>query len=216
MPDFYDYADSLNPGIRAALERTVYYNSKTDSIAPYIDKNPSELEQAIGDSETREMELYQKAKTMLNEWAEQAGETAVLRMASKYQRTKTPEHTDNQWTEKINYTTERTISNLTYKFWACLRENTRYVKGEKTITGYDVGWTFCAQSPAAQYPETIDSQFHKTYKDLESAEKYLAGRFKKYSKYFTELQPKIINGYQSGFMVGGVLLPGYEVEMEES
>lgn len=215
MPDFYDYADSFNPGIRAALERTVYYNSKTDSIAPYIDKNPSELEQAIGNSENREMELYQKAKAMLNEWAEQAGETAILRMASKYQKTKTPEHTDNQWTETKNYTTARTISNLTYKFWACLRENTRYVKGENTITGYDVGWTFCAQSPAAQYPETIDSQFHKTYKDLESAEKYLAGRFKKYSKYFTELQPKIINGYQSGFMVGGILLPGYEVEMEE-
>lgn len=215
MPDFYDYADRLEPGVKAILERTVYYHSKTDSIAPYIDKSPAELEQAIGDSETRERELYQKAKAMLNEWAEQAGETAILRMASKYQKTKTPEHTDNQWTEEKNYTTERTISNLTYEFRVCLRENTRYVKGEKTIAGYDVSWTFYAQSPAAQYPESIDSQFHKTYKDLESAEKYLAGRFKKYSKYFTELQPKIINGYQSGFMVGGVLLPGYEVEMEE-
>lgn len=215
MSDFYDYADRFEPGVKAILERTVYFNSKEDSIAPFIDKNPAELEQAIGDSETREKELYQKAKTMLNEWAEQAGETAILRMASKYQKTKAREHTDNQWTEKKNYTTERTISNLTYKFWGCLCENTRYVKGEKAIAGYDVSWTFYAQSPAAPYPESIDSQYRKTYKDLESAEKYLAGRFKKYSKYFTELQPKIINGYQSGFMVGGVLLPGYEVEMEE-
>lgn len=215
MPDFYDYADRLEPGVKVTLERTVYYNSKTDNIAPYIDKNPTELERKIGSSEYREMELYQRAKAILDEWTEQAGETAILRMASKYQRTKTPEHTDNQWTEKKAYTTDRTISNLTYKFWECLRVNTRYVKGERIITGYDVSWSFCAQSPAAQYPESIDSQFHKTYKDLESAEKYLAGRFKKYSKYFTELQPKIINGYQSGFMVGGVLLPGYEVEMEE-
>ena len=216
MPDFYDYADRLELGVKAILERTVYYNSKTDSIAPYIDKTPSELEQAIGDSETREKELYEKAKAMLNEWAEQAGETAILRMASKYQRTKTREHTDNQWTENRGYVTERVISNLTYKFWECLRKNTRYVNGEETITGYDVSWTFSAQSPAAQHPETIDSQFRTTYKDLESAEKYLAGRFKKYSKYFTDLQPKIINGCQSGFMVGDVLLPGYEVEMEET
>ena len=217
MPDYYDYTDRLEPGVKATLERTVYYNSKTDNIAPYIDKNPTELEQKIGSSEYRERELYQRAKAILDEWAEQAGETATLKMASKYQQTKTPEHTDNQWTEKKNYTTERTISNLTYKFCAYLRENTSYSfsTGKNTIKSYDVSWTFCAQSPAAQYPETIDSQFHKTYKDLESAEKYLAGRFKKYSKYFTELQPKIINGYQSGFMVGGVLLPGYEVEMEE-
>lgn len=212
MPDIYDYADRLNLGEKVTLERTVYYNSKIDSIAPNIDKSSFELEQAIADSETREKELYQKAKAILNEWAEQAGETAILRMASKYQKTKTREHTDNQWTEKKNYKTERIISNLTYKFWVCLNETTSYVKGEKIITGYDVSWSFSAQSPAAQYPETIDSQFHKTYKDLESAEKYLAGRFKKYSKYFTELQPKIINSYQSGFMVGGVLLPGYEVE----
>ena len=215
MPIIYDHNDRLKSGVNAIIERTVYFQNGTDSIAPYIDKSPAELEQAIGDSETREKELYQKAKAMLNEWAEQAGETAILRMASKYQKTKTREHTDNQWTEEKNYTTERTISNLTYKFWECLRENTRYAKDEKIITRYDVSWTFYAQSPAAQYPESIDSQFHKTYKDLESAEKYLAGRFKKYSKYFTELQPKIINGYQSGFMVGGVLLPGYEVEMEE-
>ena len=215
MPDFYDYADSLNPGIRATLERTVYFQNGKDSIVPYIDKNPSDLEQAIGESEARETELYQKAKAMLNEWAEQAGETAILRMASKYQRTKTRDHSSNQWTEKMGYCTERTISNLTYKFWECLHEITRYVNGEKTITGYDVSWTFCAQSPASPYCEPIDSQTNKHYKDLESAEKYLAGRFKKYSKYFTELQPKIINGYQSGFMVGGVLLPGYEVEMEE-
>lgn len=216
MPDFYDYADRIEPGVKVTLERTVYYNSKTDNIAPYIDKNPTELEQKIGSSEYRERELYQRAKAILDEWAEQAGETATLKMASKYQQTKTREHTGNQWTETKNYTTERTISNLTYKFTEWLHENARHVNGVKVITGYDVGWTFCAQSPAAQYPEAIDSQFHKTYKDLESAEKYLAGRFKKYSKYFTELQPKIIYGYHSGFMVGGVLLPGYEVEMEES
>ena len=135
MPDFYDYADRIEPGVKVTLERTVYYNSKTDSIAPYIDKNPTELEQKIGSSEYRERELYQRAKAILDEWAEQAGETATLRMASKYQQTKTREHTGNQWTETRNYTTDRTISNLTYKFWECLRENTRYVKDEKIITG---------------------------------------------------------------------------------
>jgi len=216
MPDIYDYADRLVSGEKATLERTVHYNSKIDNIVPYIDKNPTELEQAIGSSEYRERELYQRAKAILDEWAEQAGETTILKMASKYQQTKTRDHSGNQWTERKEWYTERTISNKTYEFWECLRENTSYVKGEKTITGYDISWSFYAQSPAAPYPEAIDGQHHKTYKDLESAEKYLAGRFKKYNKYFAELQPKIINGYQSGFMVGGVLLPGYEVEMEES
>lgn len=216
MPDYYDYADRLEPGVKVTLERTVYYNSKTDNIAPYIDKNPTELEQKIGSSEYRERELYQRAKAILDEWAEQAGETATLRMASKYQQTKTREHTDNQWAERKEWYTERTISNMTYFFRKQLIECTEYIQGVKTNAGYDVSWAFSSQSPANPYRETIDSQTNKHYKDLESAEKYLAGRFKKYSKYFTELQPKIINGYQSGFMVGGVLLPGYEVEMEES
>lgn len=215
MPDYYDYADRLEPGVKATLERTVHFNSTKDNIAPFIELDPAELEQRIGKSQYREQELYERARAILDEWAEQAGETAILKKASQYQQTKMREHTNNQWTEKKNWQTERTISNLTYKFQVCLNETTSYVKGEKIITGYDVSWSFSAQSPAAQYPVTIDSQSRKHYKDLESAEKYLAGRFKKYSKYFTDLQPKIINGYQSGFMVGGVLLPGYEVETEE-
>lgn len=215
MPKIYDYADRLDYGTKVTLERSVYFERGTDNIAPYIDKSPADLEQKIGASQYRERELYERARAVLAEWAEQAGETAILKMASQYQQTKMREHTNNQWTEKKNWQTERTVSNLTYKFWVCLNETTNYVKGEKIITGYDVSWSFSAQSPAAQYPVTIDSQSRKHYKDLESAEKYLSGRFKKYAGYFEEIQPKIISGYDDGFKVGGVLLPGYEVEMEE-
>ena len=80
---------------------------------------------------------------------------------------------------------------------------------------YRVTWFFGVKNPQEDATVVIAEQANKKYMDREKAFKYIEGRKKAYSKYFTEVNPVVPKDYAEYFKVNGVLLPDYVVEETE-
>ena len=99
------------------------------------------------------------------------------------------------------------ISNRVYKMWIKFHDLSYGGNNE-----YRVSWHFGVKHPQEDVTVVIKSITDQKYTDKEKALKYIEGRKKAYSKYFTEVNPVVPKDYAEYFKVNGVLLPDYVVE----
>jgi hypothetical protein len=168
-----------------------------------------------GESAAAEQAIFEKLRGATAEWEAQAAQTRLIDKAIKYVRIPPVKHTANKW-EKGDYDYNE-ISNMGYKMDYRISPNTRYdPKTQKSIPySWDLTWSVRVNSPDNRRGDRIAGQDRKRYADMGELEKYLNGRIKTHSHFFTDISPPIPPEYRKAFTVNGQLLPGYTVHGEE-
>ena len=211
----YDF-DSLDASHKMKIDRTVYFDTAAEEIAPLTALPLTELQQMRQESTDAEQTIYEALREQAKAWEEQAGRSALLRKAIEYVMTPPVKHTSNKW-EKTDYDWH-TRSNAVYEMTYHVYENTRYDREQQKSVPYSwsLTWSVRTHGPDNGRNVKIAGQERKTYSDKTAMEKYLAGRIKAYDHLFTEISPVIPKEYAQQFKVNGQLLPGYTVEGEEA
>ena len=210
----YDY-DSLDASHKMKIDRTVYFDTTGEDIAPLTALPLTELQQMRQESTDAEQAIFEGLQKQAKAWEEQAGHSALLRKAIEFVMTPPVKHTSNKW-EKTDYDWH-TRSNAVYQMTYHIYENTRYDREQQKSVPYSwsLTWSVRTNGPDNGRNVRIAGQERKTYSDKAAMEKYLAGRIKAYDHLFTEISPVIPKEYAQQFKVNGQLLPGYTVEGEE-
>ena len=210
----YDF-DSLDASHKMKIDRTVYFDTAAEDIAPLTALPLTELQQMRQESTDAEQTIYEALREQAKTWEEQAGRSALLSKAIEYVMTPPVKHTSNEW-EKTDYDWH-TRSNAVYQMTYHIYENTRYDREQQKSVPYSwsLTWSVRTNGPDNGRNVRIAGQERKTYSDKAAMEKYLAGRIKAYDHLFTEISPVIPKEYVQQFKVNGQLLPGYTVEGEE-
>lgn len=210
----YDF-DSLDASHKMKIDRTVYFDTTGEDIAPLTALPLTELQQMRQESTDAEQTIYEALREQAKAWEEQAGRSALLGRAIEYVMTPPVKHTSNKW-EKTDYDWH-TRSNAVYQMTYHIYENTRYDREKKESIPYSwsLTWSVRTNGPDNGRNVRIAGQERKTYSDKAAMEKYLAGRINAYDHLFTEISPVIPKEYAQQFKVNGQLLPGYTVEGEE-
>lgn len=207
--------DSLEASHKMKIDRTVYFDTTGEDIAPLTALPLVELQQMRQESTDAEQAIFESLQQQAKAWEEQAGRSALLRKAIEYVMTPPVKHTSNKW-EKTDYDWH-TRSNAVYEMTYHIYENTRYDRERKESVPYSwsLTWSVRTNGPDNGRNVRIAGQERKTYSDKAAMEKYLAGRIKAYDHLFTEITPVIPKEYAQQFKVNGQLLPGYTIEGEE-
>lgn len=210
----YDY-DSLEASHKMKIDRTVYFDTTGEDIAPLTGLPLVELQQMRQESTEAEQTIYEALREQAKAWEEQAGRSALLGKAIEYVMTPPVKHTSNEW-EKTDYDWH-TRSNAVYQMTYHIYENTRYDREQQKSVPYSwsLTWSVRTNGPDNGRNVKIAGQDRKTFSDNVAMEKYLAGRIKAYDHLFTEITPVIPKEYAQQFKVNGQLLPGYTIEGEE-
>ena len=210
----YDF-DSLEASHKMKIDRTVYFDTAAEDIAPLTALPLTELQQMRQESTDAEQTIYEALREQAKTWEEQAGRSALLSKAIEYVMTPPVKHTSNEW-EKTDYDWH-TRSNAVYQMTYHIYENTRYDREQQKSVPYSwsLTWSVRTNGPDNGRNVRIAGQERKTYSDKAAMEKYLAGRIKAYDHLFTEITPVIPKEYAQQFKVNGQLLPGYTIEGEE-
>lgn len=210
----YDY-DSLDASHKMKIDRTVYFDTTAEDIAPLTALPLVELQQMRQESTEAEQTIYENLRQQAKAWEEQAGRSALLGRAIEYVMTPPVKHTSNEW-QKTDYDWH-TRSNAVYQMTYHIYENTRYDREQQKSVPYSwsLTWSVRTNGPDNGRNVRIAGQERKTYSDKAAMEKYLAGRIKAYDHLFTEISPVIPKEYAQQFKVNGQLLPGYTIEGEE-
>lgn len=210
----YDF-DSLDASHKMKIDRTVYFDTAAEDIAPLTGLPLVELQQMRQESTEAEQTIYEALREQAKVWEEQAGRSALLSKAIEYVMTPPVKHTSNEW-EKTDYDWH-TRSNAVYQMTYHIYENTRYDREQKKSVPYSwsLTWSVRTNGPDNGRNVRIAGQERKTFSDKAAMEKYLAGRIKAYDHLFTEITPVIPKEYAQQFKVNGQLLPGYTIEGEE-
>lgn len=210
----YDF-DSLDASHKMKIDRTVYFDTAAEDIAPLTARPLTELQQMRQESTDAEQTIYEALREQAKTWEEQAGRSALLSKAIEYVMTPPVKHTSNKW-EKTDYDWN-TRSNAVYEMTYHIYENTRYDREQQKSVPYSwsLTWSVRTNGPDNGRNVRIAGQERKTYSDKAAMEKYLAGRINAYDHLFTEISPVIPKEYAQQFKVNGQLLPGYTVEGEE-
>lgn len=210
----YDF-DSLDASHKMKIDRTVYFDTTGEDIAPLTGLPLVELQQMRQESTDAEQAIFEGLQQQAKAWEEQAGRSALLGKAIEYVMTPPVKHTSNEW-EKTDYDWH-TRSNAVYQMTYHIYENTRYDREQQKSVPYSwsVTWSVRTNGPDSGRNVRIAGQERKTYSDKAAMEKYLAGRIKAYDHLFTEISPVIPKEYAQQFKVNGQLLPGYIIEGEE-
>ena len=211
----YDF-DSLDTSHKMKIDRTVYFDTTGEDIAPLTALPLVELQQMRQESTDAEQAIFESLQQQAKAWEEQAGRSALLRKAIEYVMTPPVKHTSNKW-EKTDYDWH-TRSNAVYQMTYHIYENTRYDREQQKSVPYSwsLTWSVRTNGPDNGRNVRIAGQERKTYSDKAAMEKYLAGRIKAYDHLFTEISPVIPKEYAQQFKVNGQLLPGYTIEGEEA
>jgi len=182
----------------------------------------TDLAERVEKSKQAETSIYEKLKTELNEWYEQAAYTRLLMDAKDVRDAlNTAEATNavnllNIWTDVENGNGGEEIRNNTYKMWAQVREQKKYYP--KPGVAWYASYHFDTNSPIAnghQYGmnnKVIASIDDKPFDNKEAAYRYIEGRKKAFGRYFQMPAPPIKRGYEQLFKINGILLDGYTVE----
>lgn len=207
----YDF-DSLEASHKMKIDRTVYFDTAAEDIAPLTGLPLVELQQMRQESTEAEQTIYEALREQAKAWEEQAGRSALLSKAIEYVMTPPVKHTSNEW-EKTDYDWH-TRSNAVYEMVYHIYENTRYDREQQKSVPYSwsLTWSVRTNGPDNGRNVRIAGQERKTFSDKAAMEKYLAGRIKAYDRLFTEISPVIPKEYAAQFKVNGQLLPGYTVE----
>lgn len=206
----------IDPGKELQISEHFYSYAGRLDVSDLVTLSIAELAKQEQASAEKEKECFEKIKSIVTEWKEQARETARLRQAQQYLRASPAEHTSNCWTED-QYGNHK-ISNMVYSMSWRTYERTRYDRAaQRSITlSWEVSWWLTYNTP--RNPDNsgtgrqLAGQDRKRFTDKAGMEKYLQGRIAYYAHLFTEISPPIPRGQEGFFSVNGVLLPGYTVE----
>lgn len=211
----YDY-DRMKAARTMKIDRTVYFETTAEDIAPLAALPLAELQKQREESAAVEQTIYEELKKQAAAWEQQAGNTALLDRAITYVRTPAAEHTSNVW-KKTDYEWN-TRSNMVYQMRYHIYENTHYDRDRQESIPYSwsLTWNVRTNDPDGRGSARIAGQDRKTFADKAAMEKYLAGRIKAYDHLFTEISPQVPKKYAEHFKVNGLLLSGYTIEGEET
>ncbi len=139
----------------------------------------------------------------------------LLDKAMEYLSAPSVDHTANEWRPDRSGD-GRIISNMVYKMWYCMNEETRYnyETKEHIPIAWHLTWDVWTNGPLDGC-DRIAGQFRKRFTDKAAMEKYLQGRTRAYAHLFTEVSPPIPKEFERYFTVNGQLLPGYRVKGQE-
>lgn len=206
----YDH-DELEPGAHLTIERTLYYRDTAD-LTPYIALTLTELQAMREKSSATENDLFQRLKSIADEWEVQGAKTLMIDKAIQYVNTPQQQHTENEWVKKdYHYEISNRVYKMTYRVIPVTIRN--WDTNTDEIVGWTVTWDVYVNNPGTvQHPTIIAGQRDKRFASDVEARKYLMGRIKAYSHLFTEISPKVPKEYAQNFRVSGQLLPGYVLE----
>lgn len=217
MFDVYSY-NELNNGKLLKVERTIYPNKQVlgQELSEFLQNNTKEeLEKLQKEYKEEELSVFEKTKSQVEKWVKAAEQVTKVNLALEYLNAPEVSHTNNRWQITTDgSSTNYEISNKTYRMWFRIYENIEYKDGIEVSGSWEVTWNFSTNSSEINqnYSRIITGQNYKKFKEKEKCMKYIDGRKKAYAKYFKEVQPVIIAGYEGAFTVNGMLLKGYTVE----
>lgn len=116
------------------IDRTVYFDTTGEGIAPLTALPLTELQQMRQESTDAEQTIFESLQQQAKAWEEQAGRSALLRKAIEYVMTPPVKHISNKW-EKTDYDWH-TRSNAVYQMTYHIYENTRYDRGQQKSVPY--------------------------------------------------------------------------------
>lgn len=208
------YGDSVKPGYRIKIERSIEFNEFADALAPYVAKGTAALERERKASEAKEQEIFARLEAGSQEWAKQAAQTLILDKALEYLNLPEIPHTSNKWTVSKDGTHE--ISNLVY-----LMRYRIYPNSSIQASGWMVSWyvLYNVHEHIKKW-RSIESyavamQEKKKYENEAAAQRYMQGRIDTYAHLFTELSPPVPEKEKYLFCFNGHLLPGYTLAPHE-
>lgn len=196
------------------LSSHLYLDNEKYDISQYTNMTIDEVTQLKQESIAAENAIFDIMQQYLSVWEEQAEKSMLLNQVLEYLKYPEIQHTNNEWRQNENY---HYISNKVYSMNYRIYEYTKYDKETKEfiITGYKVNWYVYVRKADGRNAEKIAGQSNKTYTNKTAMEKYIKGRIKAYSSYFTEICPPLPPQYADYFKVAGKLLPGYTIEKGE-
>ena len=214
----YDYKDGITRSeccSKLFIERVVYPEEEnlTEETTSLISKGKDELNRMLDILKQQEEIRFQLCKDAVDDWVKVAKEISIVQLALGYLNKSESEvkHTNNTWVRnEYCWGYIEIISNRVYKMWIKFHDLSYGGNNE-----YRVSWHFGVKHPQEDVTVVIKNQTDKKYTDKEKAFKYIEGRKKAYSKYFTEVNPVVPKDYAEYFKVNGVLLPDYVVEETE-
>ena len=209
------YNDDLISGTCLKIDRDIstVESMLGQEVSALIQNNTrEEIEELQRKHKEEELAIFKKVKLQVEEWVEVAKQIRKSELALRFLDIPEPEHTNNEWQVRENgRETVYFISNKTYRMRFNIYERTKYKEGKCIPVAWEVTWSLCTNTPHTRIIE-ITGQLRKKFLEKEKCIKYVSGRKKAYEKFFKEIQPAIVAGYEHVFMVSGVLLPGYQVQ----
>lgn len=209
--------EEFTPGDSLLIKHQLSYNRVDGDLSPYLHLPLEELEKQRARSAAVEQTLFNGVREAAQKWDEQAANTLRLNKAIEYRRTPAVAHSSNRWIKNEYGSLE--ISNMVYRMYYRVREETRYNRETKQMerTGWSLSWYILLNTGNRKtYDSTcIVGQRDKYFTEQDKLQKYVQGRFNAYSHLFQEISPPIPPAHADKFKVNGCLLPGYTVESAE-
>ncbi len=155
---------NLKPGDELQIQRRVYRFEPEDMTA-LAAMSVEELQALREDSIAKETAIFDKLCEDTGAWETQATETMLINLAMEYVKTKTIEHTGNQW-RPDGYNNGQEISNAVYKMHHHIYEETKYNRDSKQSVpvAWYLTWAVRTQS-AGHYSGSIAGQQRKRFTD---------------------------------------------------
>ena len=196
------------------IKRSIHFRQDKVDISPLTDLSMDQLKALREKSVGAEQAVFEKLCKAAGEWETHAAETMLFDRAIEYLKAPVAEHTSNRW-QLGKYSNNQEISNMVYKMYYQIYEETRYNREtQKSLpVAWHLTWSVSINSPIRGYGAKIAGQDRKRFTDKSAMEKYLQGRIKAYSHLFTETAPPVPKGHEYCFSVYGQLLPGYRPEV---
>lgn len=224
----YGLTGHLNPGSRQENDSTpsievscsVYFNplsKPSPDLSTYEGLTLDEVNSYERENIDEQKKIYQEIMNLLKQWRIVAALGTTLQMYENYLTCAQLESTHNTWQFDKDYwggsddnNSREVISNATYKMFIdrhyCDPQSYSYSKGKNTVE-----YSFFVRKPvdSSTGVGAIIMDGRKTCVTKEECEKYIEGRKKAYSKYFTEEYMPVPRSCKHFFSVGNMLLPGY-------
>ena len=206
----------MRPGNEIAIEHSISFRPDKADISQMITLPADELTSMREQSVAAEQEIYEKLCAMATDWEKLAANTLLLDKAIEYINSEPTEHSSNQWEENRYGNMEK--SNMVYRMSYYIYEDKIYnpETQKRETAAWHLSWSVSTNEPdrdAYRYRgQKIAGQERKRFTDKAAMQKYLDGRIKAYSSYFTELSPTVPKDLAYMFMLNGQVLPGYAVK----
>lgn len=192
-------------GFRENKIKSYFNRINNDEIMKSLSKDISNLDEQI--KETLKKKLILENELNMIKQAEEVKKKN--KEIEEYIDTLTNENKLNTWNNYTDYKEYSSIRNGTYQFEIGYKLGKSWRTDEER---YEINYTF---STSDILPQNLIIQSVETnIADKEKAMKYIEGRKKHFSKYFTEEKPAILQKFKQSIKLHGITLEGYSVEEE--